>query len=308
MDNPTFEKDGFLETPETYAQAIAAQELSSAKRVEIETNLALIAGDDTAFAASVRELSEQPEIADILELKELIGKYLTGWIDRNDFETSFNATFEDHMQERRKKLYEDQMLQMFLEVTPDEYKIIRDSNPEVYPGMDLTTQYVEVCRSEDGKLATSLVLKRKTWPDGTPRIMRQDLNPLEKQVYYRFIGLMAYHDDGEVNLEMTAALHEALADRRLQRRLAKGTPARIAPTNPVGRNELCPCGSMKKYKKCHLPNGNLVRGISLEEAQRVYGKDIFDYQAPPQEIEPSQQENATNEIEGELVASAVPVS
>lgn len=31
---------------------------------------------------------------------------------------------------------------------------------------------------------------------------------------------------------------------------------------PLGRNDLCPCGSGRKYKRCCLPLGRLVRHVS----------------------------------------------
>ncbi len=34
-----------------------------------------------------------------------------------------------------------------------------------------------------------------------------------------------------------------------------GTPVRKSSTDTVGRNDLCPCGSGKKYKKCCMPRG-----------------------------------------------------
>jgi preprotein translocase subunit SecA len=42
--------------------------------------------------------------------------------------------------------------------------------------------------------------------------------------------------------------------RRLQtNRIGEPAPAQqpVTAANPIGRNDPCPCGSGKKYKKCH---------------------------------------------------------
>ena len=39
----------------------------------------------------------------------------------------------------------------------------------------------------------------------------------------------------------------------------------------IGRNEPCPCGSGKKYKRCCLTNGVQALGFTPEERQRALG-------------------------------------
>ena len=46
----------------------------------------------------------------------------------------------------------------------------------------------------------------------------------------------------------------------------------------VGRNDLCPCGSGKKYKKCHLPIQQLQQDV---EAQTVRVEDVVDVDTDP---------------------------
>jgi preprotein translocase subunit SecA len=38
-------------------------------------------------------------------------------------------------------------------------------------------------------------------------------------------------------------------------RFRRNVPVRSRPERHVGRNDACPCGSGKKYKRCHLGAG-----------------------------------------------------
>jgi preprotein translocase subunit SecA len=63
--------------------------------------------------------------------------------------------------------------------------------------------------------------------------------------------------------QITAAIHEEFADFEAQQQQAMegasaGAAGKVAPIvidgPKVGRNDPCPCGSGKKYKKCHGSN------------------------------------------------------
>lgn len=58
------------------------------------------------------------------------------------------------------------------------------------------------------------------------------------------------------------------------------------PTKPVGRNEPCPCGSGKKYKKCHLEK---------DEAERVAAARAKAAEEEAKEQERLQKERARRE-------------
>ena len=47
--------------------------------------------------------------------------------------------------------------------------------------------------------------------------------------------------------------------------------------NRIGRNEKCPCGSGKKFKKCHLPRveDELMRKRDEEASEEMLWEDIF---------------------------------
>ena len=51
---------------------------------------------------------------------------------------------------------------------------------------------------------------------------------------------------------------KALVGEKKRAQAVKAAPAPTAPVvigDRIGRNDPCPCGSGKKYKKCHLPLG-----------------------------------------------------
>jgi hypothetical protein len=47
------------------------------------------------------------------------------------------------------------------------------------------------------------------------------------------------------------------------------------PMNPVGRNELCPCGSGLKYKRCHADRKPRRRTVTFDFGRRVDPNEIF---------------------------------
>lgn len=238
--------------------------------------------EETQFKLQVSELFSQPELQNIPDLHKIKDNYFQGRITREEFESLFNSTFAAYMKEKQEQQREDHMLAAYLGLTLSEFEQVHAKNERIHVGMDLKDHYVEIIR-KDGEVEGH-VHARKRYPDGTVRLYFMDLNPLEKKQYMQFIDLLAYHDDGEINIEMTAAMHEAYQDRRLNRFIEKsGRRVPVMPKDPTGRNDKCPCGSGLKYKKCCLPKqGDIIRGMTVAEAMRVYGKDIFDIQPEPE--------------------------
>lgn len=70
-----------------------------------------------------------------------------------------------------------------------------------------------------------------------PVLAKKEVNPSELQTNEAAI-------EGNVNRSSIASSPQARVAERMTRAAKPSTPA-------VGRNELCPCGSGKKYKKCH---------------------------------------------------------
>ena len=59
-----------------------------------------------------------------------------------------------------------------------------------------------------------------------------------------------------------------LATSKLPKRQAVGIAPRMAVK--VGRNEPCPCGSGKKYKDCHVGEGEaFLHKLALEKAKEL---------------------------------------
>ena len=54
--------------------------------------------------------------------------------------------------------------------------------------------------------------------------------------------------------EKLCQCHDHDCDHSHERKLGKEYPqaSPVVPTFKIGRNQLCPCGSGKKYKKCCL--------------------------------------------------------
>ena len=44
----------------------------------------------------------------------------------------------------------------------------------------------------------------------------------------------------------------------------------------TGRNEQCPCGSGKKYKKCHLPEDEALHQKEIERQKETAGEERAD--------------------------------
>lgn len=91
----------------------------------------------------------------------------------------------------------------------------------------------------------------KSWPDGTPRLTLSDLSYTDRSVFLRFHNLIHRDEDGDIIIELTVAEHEAWLERKLQKTLESFRGLRAwRPKDRVGRNQPCPCGSGKKYKRC----------------------------------------------------------
>jgi preprotein translocase subunit SecA len=67
--------------------------------------------------------------------------------------------------------------------------------------------------------------------------------------------MVAQHAEAEAfGGSVAAPPEESAAPTPQARPVQAATPAQPARTGPrVGRNDPCPCGSGKKYKKCHMP-------------------------------------------------------
>ena len=68
----------------------------------------------------------------------------------------------------------------------------------------------------------------------------------------------------------------------LEGHLARGSPDHAARVHKIGRNDLCPCGSGKKYKDCHEGAGS----VYLERLARKEdkpGAQLVVLASPPSE-------------------------
>ena len=65
---------------------------------------------------------------------------------------------------------------------------------------------------------------------------------------------------------------------------------------PVGRNDICPCGSGKKFKKCCLPYGNNCRQL-IEWLKKFDEKPEMDYaKIPSNEMDKDMQDALTERM------------
>jgi hypothetical protein len=64
---------------------------------------------------------------------------------------------------------------------------------------------------------------------------------------------------------MAATRRRYLSNQLPKRKFAVVAPRRLAQ---IGRNEPCPCGSGKKYKDCHVKDGEtFLEKVALERAR-----------------------------------------
>jgi hypothetical protein len=79
------------------------------------------------------------------------------------------------------------------------------------------------------------------------------------------------------------------------RNLFSSSPRSQGPQAPMGRNDLCWCGSGKKYKKCHLKKDELKRVEAAYSAQITARNRVGDGVVPGsggKKKAPRQPENA----------------
>jgi hypothetical protein len=117
-------------------------------------------------------------------------------------------------------------------------------------------------------------------PDATAREIREntpnfagvaDLLPKNRQDWYAFLTLlmtivalamqlMKHSESPAGNITVNQVINEVYKDSTKQSAVAKQSPGKAGKTGrrplgksggKTGRNETCPCGSGKKYKKCH---------------------------------------------------------
>lgn len=73
---------------------------------------------------------------------------------------------------------------------------------------------------------------------------------------YALAGAFAAEYPGVVEIETppyfnySRAPSNQLKHKRYKKQMRGGRPAQIRTEPKIGRNELCPCGSGKKYKRC----------------------------------------------------------
>jgi hypothetical protein len=74
----------------------------------------------------------------------------------------------------------------------------------------------------------------------------------------------SYFDERELEVRFTYP-YEAFPEFAVESRLARGDVATAPAAYPakVGRNEPCPCGSGRKYKRCHLPIDEAARDAEV---------------------------------------------
>ena len=73
-----------------------------------------------------------------------------------------------------------------------------------------------------------------------------------QQKSYEWIGIAAYIDKNKcITNEILFFRHEEFINEELEEVANKFLKGKMIKTRKIGRNELCPCGSGKKYKKCH---------------------------------------------------------
>jgi len=87
------------------------------------------------------------------------------------------------------------------------------------------------------------------------------LNKLRAQSQYSLVN------DAVMELKAWAKLSERPAEKteRGNYDFLTGIPAPVEGANSVGRNDPCPCGSGKKYKKCCLEQNMVMKGPSVQE-------------------------------------------
>jgi hypothetical protein len=112
----------------------------------------------------------------------------------------------------------------------------------------------------------------KYYEDGTVRLTKSDLSPQDQIVLLKYADLYHFHDDGDINIELTAAEHDALYERRAKKEIKKNaTWVPHRPTNCVGVNSPCPCGNLSesgrpvKYKRCCLRTATSFAPARQEE-------------------------------------------
>ena len=85
-------------------------------------------------------------------------------------------------------------------------------------------------------------------PYGTASLIAPIL-PLQLEgPYFRGSSLLAQMQEGRVPCEGTST---QMLFRRGEQTMVSWAPSDVRPTNKLGRNEPCFCGSTLKYKRCH---------------------------------------------------------
>ena len=73
-----------------------------------------------------------------------------------------------------------------------------------------------------------------------------------QQKSYEWIGIAVYIDKNRFTTnEILFLRYEEVKNDELENLAKDMLKGKIIKTNKIGRNTLCPCGSGKKYKKCH---------------------------------------------------------
>jgi hypothetical protein len=116
--------------------------------------------------------------------------------------------------------------------------------------------FLEIYRNVGNYLLTPGIAS----PDGSQPLMMRDGGILKRELHVREAWQIGRNDadSGAIDLDTTPIIppeeeHPPVLDLLQWKRqqLAKEPPIDRGPKAKVGRNASCPCGSGKKYKKCH---------------------------------------------------------
>lgn len=110
-----------------------------------------------------------------------------------------------------------------------------------------------------GFAGSGIAIHANLVPDAPARAKLEEhmLSRKYRQRASSWYGLALSPSDGSLRFGLKAAFpwkHDSRRARAADKMLKKPAPVRLSAPMPsrAGRNDLCPCGSGKKYKRCHL--------------------------------------------------------